>query len=233
MRIRQIWRDYREHKLLFKCIMGNEFYDKGFFRTFMNPEEYHSQFGQDFFLSNVIFPQKNDGVFLDIGANHPTHINNSYHFEKKGWTGLAFEPQKHIADMWECRTTPCLNIALGACDDTIDFTESTGDYGTASARTGYVKDYEIKKSYKVSQRRLTDVLLERNISYVDFASIDVEGYEFDVLNGIDFNKIEIYCFIIENDEKGYPNLKLRKYMQEKGYFFAGRIYIDDVFIKYT
>ena len=32
----------------------------------------------------------------DIDGNHPITINNTYYFEKIGWTGLAFEPLKGI-----------------------------------------------------------------------------------------------------------------------------------------
>lgn len=98
--IKKIWRDYRQKKLLFKCVMGHEFFDNGFFKDLMDKNLYHSQCGQDFFLSKVIFPNKRDGVFIDIGANHPTIINNTYYFEMIGWTGLAFEPQKKLADLW-------------------------------------------------------------------------------------------------------------------------------------
>ena len=48
------------------------------------------------YLRFFLFSDKNDGIFLDIDGNHPITINNTYYFEKIGWTGLAFEPLKGI-----------------------------------------------------------------------------------------------------------------------------------------
>ncbi len=39
----------------------------------------YSQFGEDVFLSEI-FRNKTNGTFVDIGANHPTELNNTYKF---------------------------------------------------------------------------------------------------------------------------------------------------------
>jgi len=66
-----------------------------------------------------------------------------------------------------------------------------------------------------------------------FLKIDVEGYEMNVLKGIDFEAVTISCFVIENNknERGTIDLEIREFMQQKGYRFAGRLVIDDVFVK--
>lgn len=120
---------------------------------------------------------------------------------------------------------------LGATEKDVEFAESVGEYGTSSSEKSLIKKEEIRATYYIRQRRLSDIFNEHKIHKVDFVSIDVEGYEFEVLDGIDFEKVDITCFLIENDEGGYPRLKLREYMKNKGYFFAGRIMIDDIFIK--
>jgi len=43
--------------------------------------KFHSQFGEDrYIVENIGFLEK--GVFVDIGAGHPTYLSNSYFFEK-------------------------------------------------------------------------------------------------------------------------------------------------------
>ena len=88
----------------------------------MGGGESYSQFGQDRFILNMIFARKRNGTFLDIGGNHPIKMNNTYMFEKHGWTGYAFEPQKEIVELWKTtRNTECFNVAVGDVDKMIKF----------------------------------------------------------------------------------------------------------------
>lgn len=191
----------------------------------------YSQCGQDAFIFWMIFGGKKEGVFLDIGGNDPIRINNTYLFEQRGWHGLAFEPVKSQAEKWsDVRKTPCYNIAIGMTEDEVEFTEMRESQysGIGTAQNG-----EDAETYKVRQRKLTNVLRENNIEHVDMVSIDVEGYEMNVLKGIDFDNIDITCFCIENNRDGetLPDINLRKFMVDKGYRLIARLTIDDIFVK--
>lgn len=84
----------------------------------------------------------------------------------------------------------------------------------------------------IRQITIRDVLEERDIKHVDYVSIDVEGYEMNVLRGIDFDKTDIICLSIENNKKnGNPDEKIRRYMKDRGYILLARISIDDIFVK--
>lgn len=177
----------------------------------------------------MVFDARNSGFFLDIGANDPIKINNTYLLEKRGWKGLAFEPIASLAEKWkEARTTECINIAIGDSEGEVSFAESEDNVYSAvsdvSRGNGLVK---------VPQMRLTTILQERGISKVDVAFIDVEGYEMNVLAGIDFDKTDITCFCIENNREGTlkPSMDLRNFLINKGYRLIGRLTIDDIFIK--
>lgn len=192
----------------------------------------YSQFGQDAFIYWMVFGGKKteDGVFLDIGGNDPININNTYLLEQKGWTGLAFEPVKAQADKWEVRKTPCYNVAIGMTEGEVEFTEVNAHQHSG---IGVISEDEGSATYKVRQRKLSNILKEHNIKHVDVVSLDVEGYEMNVLKGIDFDAVDITCFCIENneDDRLLPDLDLRKFMIEKGYRLIARLSIDDIFVK--
>ena len=42
--------------------------------------EYYSQYGQDKFLTEFLFKNKKNGIFVDIGANDGISFSNSYFF---------------------------------------------------------------------------------------------------------------------------------------------------------
>lgn len=65
---------------------------------------YHGQALQDKFVLNVL-KKKRSGTFLELGANHPIDINNTYTLEKEfGWKGIMIEyDEKYLKDYKEHR----------------------------------------------------------------------------------------------------------------------------------
>ena len=217
----KIGRGAKEHNFL---------YDRNIIKQ-LNVESF-SQYGQDAFIYWMVFGGKHEGIFMDVGGNDPITINNTYLFEQKGWKGIAFEPMKSQADKWiNTRKTPCQNIAIGMVEDEVEFTEMNKHECSGIG----IKNDEMEGAvtYKVKQRKLANIFKENNINHVDMISIDVEGYEMNVMNGIDFEEVDITCFCIENNRDGeiIPDMELRKFMIGKGYRLVARLTIDDIFIK--
>ena len=191
-------------------------------------EKYYSQMFQDFYLDTIIFNRKENGVFLDIGGNDPIKFNNTYFFEKERcWSGLAFEPMPQMHDKWNVRTTKCYPYALGKENKKVMFCEYETD--TISCLESEAdSESELVTKYEVEQRTLTSVLEEEGIYHIDLASIDVEGAEMGVLEGIDFNKITIDYIVIENNKDPKRIKELRRYLMKRGYKMIARLWIDDV-----
>jgi FkbM family methyltransferase len=211
----------------------------------LDQKKFYSQFGQDTYAFEHIFKNKKEGLFIDVGANYPIEGSNTYLLELNGWTGIAIEPQEKLRKLWPAtRKTTCLPYVIGPENKMVDFIEGCPDEHGLAGVMGYNK-IKVKHQIKqIEQRRLDDVLLENNVLKVDFLSIDVEGYEMNVLESIDFNKVDIQVICLENDinfsyipfigkkigsELG--NNTIRKYLKNKGYKHVARIVCDDFFIK--
>jgi hypothetical protein len=62
---------------------------------------YKGQAEQDKFVLNVLNGKKN-GYFLEIGSNHPIHINNSYLLETKyDWKGIMIEYDSNFLPLYK------------------------------------------------------------------------------------------------------------------------------------
>lgn len=85
---------------------------------------------------------------------------------------------------------------------------------------------EIKR-YKVPTYNLTNLLNQRNIKYVNFCSIDVEGSEWEVLQSVDFNKITFDALSIENN---YDDDRIADLMSKNGYTCIGKLDADEIFV---
>jgi len=67
-------------------------------------------------------------------------------------------------------------------------------------------------------KTLTSIVNDHSIKKAILCSIDVEGFELDVLQGFDFQSCQIFCFIIENNSSainGSP--KVREILKDNGY----------------
>ncbi len=124
------------------------------------------------------------------------------------------------------------------------FIEGNPEEHGLSGVEGFNKVKTTHKTISLEQKKLSDILSENSINEVDYLSIGVEGYEMNVLESIDFSKVDIKVISLEND-LGFQNLpflgkrlgselgnnKLRKYLKDRGYRYVARIVCDDFFIK--
>lgn len=229
-----------------KMYIGNNVYLINEIKYIPHAKESYSQFGQDDYVFTKLFKNKTNGIFVDVGGNHPVKCNNTYLLEKNGWNGIAIEPQDELRKLWpQNRKAQCLDYVIGPEGKEVTFIEGMGDEHGVSGIKGFNKvSTNNGKEIIKKQRRLDEILIENNLTNVDYLSIDVEGYEMSVLESIDFNKINIKILGVENDlgfdkipfigkklgsELG--NKEIRQYLKDKGYKYVGRIICDDFFIK--
>ena len=87
----------------------------------------YSQQAQDLFVLSCLNGKEN-GVYLDLGCNHPERINNTYLLESKfNWTGLSVDLDKSYTDTYNNRKSKVL------CQDAtkLDFNQVIKLLGTS------------------------------------------------------------------------------------------------------
>jgi FkbM family methyltransferase len=153
-------------------------------------------------------------VFVEAGAFDGYEQSNTYFLERfRGWTGVLVEP---VPDLYREATrnrpgSKVFNAALGGEDQAGD--ELTMRYGglmslVACGQGDEARDashvaaafqYRLEDPYEftVTARTLTDVLDEAGIDRVDLLSLDVEGYEANVLRGLDLDRFAPRYLLVE------------------------------------
>jgi FkbM family methyltransferase len=155
-----------------------------------------------------------NGFFVEVGANDGIKQSNTLYYEKYlNWRGILIEPIPHLASKCKVNRPKAIieNFAL------VPFSHQENEIemrycGLMSIVKGAMKseNEEINhvregcksqkiKAYdlKTPTATLSSILENHSISQVDFLSLDVEGFEIPVLNGIDFNKHRPKYMLIE------------------------------------
>jgi FkbM family methyltransferase len=204
---------------------------------------YRSQFAQDYIINKYIFRSAKHGIFVDIGANHPEYINNTYYYEKTlHWSGIACDPISLFKKEWQQSRpqTTYLQVAVGESNAFVDFYEVESTEGWEHALSYTKNKLKMKHSYlKYSSRvvncmTLNKILEKAAIKKIDLLCIDVESAEQEVLNGFGIESYVPSCILIENSKYGIGRNDIRKRLSRHGYLFYCRIWTaDDIFIRFS
>lgn len=191
----------------------------------------YSQFGQDVWVFENIFQQRSNGFFLDIGATDGIKHSNTKLFEENGWSGICLEPR--IIDFHKLcsnRKCVCCNVAAYSTSmNEIEFTEYIG-YGCnlsgITSRLSNVRPSLNQRSILTQTISINDLCDQHGVLEIDFISIDVEGSEMEVLKGLDFDKINVTCLTIENNEN-----QIEPYMNNQGFSVIKTLGVDKIYVK--
>jgi len=160
----------------------------------------------EWFINNMLkYVTETTGIYIEVGANDGITQSYTYELEKLGWHGILIEPSRIAFDMCakDRPNNKLFNCALVASED---MKEIYGDfYGSFLASIGgerlNARDHVKGEIYAVPSRTLNSILEELNIEGIDLFSLDVEGYELEVLKGFDINKYKPKYVIIEVYDK--------------------------------
>jgi FkbM family methyltransferase len=160
------------------------------------------------------------GTFIEAGANDGIAQSNTYFLEKKlGWQGLLVEPvPKYFRMCQRARKARTVNCALGPFDkdgDELDILSgglmsiptsvddeflhgrTVQEHAAFGAREFGARAPEL---IRTKVRALSNLLDEMKIEKIDFFSLDVEGFELEVLKGLDMERHRPGLILIETEQ---------------------------------
>jgi FkbM family methyltransferase len=205
----------------------------------------YSQEGEDLILGSYLLRNKQQGFYVDIGANHPKKFSSTYLFYLNGWQGLAVDPWPEAKKLF-AKYRPhdiFVNCGVADKDDVLDYycfrSSLMNTFKTEEAEALKNDPDEGCRSLgvkKIKVRQLRDILNEYDSfigsSRIDFMNIDVEGGELEVLSSNDWNKylpgfiaVEIHDF----DLSKVNDFAVHNYLLEKNYSLIAKTQLTAIY----
>ena len=186
---------------------------------------------EDKIIGDFFADIKDNGVFVDVGANHPTDFSQSYNLEKMGWQGLLIEPLPSYCEL--LRSKRKATVIQLACSSEENHRKILPLHvaGALSTLENDLVAIGAKKSDEViyvEARTLNSILSDNKIQPgFEFLSIDIEGHEMEMFKGFDIRKWKPKLILLEDHVTSHLKHNL---MVSNGYQLLLRTGINSLYV---
>jgi FkbM family methyltransferase len=170
------------------------------------------------------------GYFVDVGANDPKAISQSWHLEQIGWNGVLVEPQPALAQ--KLREQRSAKVFAYACSSPANAGKML-QLHAAGIHSSLNPDFFVagmrrEDVIEVPARTLDDILEEAKApTPIDLLSIDVENHEIEVLSGVTLTRWQPRLILIEDLAL---NLRIHRALTSRGYKWVRRTGLNSWYV---
>jgi len=188
---------------------------------------FKSQLSQDrwvrehFIQNQARIVKNNSPYFVEIGAHDGMQLSNTHYFEKQlGWDGLCIEPNPEtFSKLRKNRSCHCCNMAVSNKDGHLPIDFNVADPMLAGHKIG---------GTNIACDTITSILQSFDApSDITYMSIDVEGHEVEVLEGLNSVLFKPVMMTIEHNGDADRLANIVCWLSERHYLF--RVFYWDIF----
>lgn len=212
----------------------------------------YSQSGEDIIISDLFHRlQMLHPTYLDIGANDPVSLSNTYRLYIRGSRGVCIEPNPAMYRKLAAKRKADICINAGIAFDEKDeadfyvfpekfhglntFSKAEADFWaeTGNDEIGRHKPEQIIKVRLININEIMDKYLSPQPNLI---SVDVEGLDLEIVKSIDFQKYKPDVFCIETlgfieGNKEIKKTDITDFFLKNGYFVYADTYINTIFCR--
>lgn len=178
---------------------------------------YKKYSNRSYSISNVdliidrLFRSIKNGIYIDVGCNHPIKYNNTYLLYKRGWNGINIDSDSTSIKEFKKFRKNDYNVNA-TVSDTVGIKElyKYHDRSALNTLSKELVDSRANKPKNIIKKKtmLLNEIIEQSPfknKKINLMSIDVEDHEYEVLKNFDFEKYKIDIIVSE-----CLNIRLKK-----------------------
>jgi FkbM family methyltransferase len=171
------------------------------------------------------------GYYVDVGANDPKLFSMTRAFYDRGWHGINVDPMTFT--QLACERTRDVNLELVVSNEEGEVNFYAVSESTLSTTDPDIADRYRQAGYNVTEKKVQSLTLSQILGRyaeptIHFMSIDVEGSELKVLQGLDLARWRPWILLVEATipTTTLPSFESwEPYLTNSGYEF---VYFDGV-----
>jgi FkbM family methyltransferase len=206
--------------------------------------ESFSQCGEDLVVAFALGYLGADShmTYLDVGANDPVQLNNTYYFYLRGHRGVLVEPNRALCQLLREKRPDdkVLEAGIGVTaareadyyimnfDGLNTFSKEEADHQVASSKG----NISISEVVKMPLLNINDVMVQHFHGPPTFLSIDTEGLDLAILRSIDYGRFrpKIICAETLVSSSRQTRREIPEFMATQGYVARGGSFVNTIFI---
>ncbi|MDP1678029.1 MAG: FkbM family methyltransferase [Bacteroidota bacterium] len=193
----------------------------------------YSQEGEDAVLRKI-FENKESGFYVDVGSHHPWRFSNTQIFYEQGWRGINIDAMPGSMKPFQRHRTQDINLEIAISDVNEKLTyyvfnepALNGFSDSLSQLRNNLDSFRIIATKEIATQTLKDIFDQYLPAHqiIDFLSVDVEGFDFRVLNSNDWVKYRPLVILVEVLDMQFKKLyedKIVQFLTQKGYEVFGK-----------
>jgi FkbM family methyltransferase len=165
----------------------------------------YSQFGEDKYIIQILSDFGiYKGNYVDVGANHPSSISNTYLLYRKGFSGIVIEPNAELIELFRIFRRRDTAICVGCSNEASIAHFYISKTPVLSTFTKQHRIFSMENTMKIEfvpLLTLDNCLKNFAFDRIDFLSIDVEGLNMEVVKGAYDTLKKTFLLCLEFDKE--------------------------------
>jgi len=187
-----------------------------------------------------IFKERTAGFFVDVGAGHPMFENDTRALYERGWRGINIEPNPgFFQELHEQRPDDQnVNLALSDEEGVLSYNEVVG---TGLSTFDPVEAERCRRNgHHIIERQVRSTTLTKLLTEIappatiNLLKVDVEGFEYKVLAGNDWQRFRPLVIVVEATFPERPERRptqIRQFLEARDYRVAYFDGLNDFYIE--
>lgn len=176
--------------------------------------------------------------YMDIGANDPRMLSNTYLMYRNGGRGILVEPNTRMCKKLKKVRSGDTVVNCGVAEKKGKLTYYFMDKDVLNTFSKEEAERYVKFGRRIIEKKEIQVVTINDImekyGKVDFLSIDVEGKEFDILKALDFTRFAPLAICAETQEfygtKRENFKEINEFLEQKGYMIFADTMLNTIYV---